>query len=127
MQKIIILYNLFVRISLCINRLYNSKIKIHKIMRVQHFSTFIMMVSYSLVCNSALKLWLDDRSNFEELQKVFNSTSGYARLVSTHTAVAGRLVFVRFRAETGDAMGMNMLSKVREEGLEYKIIIKLHL
>ena len=80
---------------------------------------------YSLVCYSALKLWLDDRSNFEELQKVFNSTSGYARLVSTHTAVAGRLVFVRFRAETGDAMGMNMLSKVRER-LEYMIIIIIH-
>ena len=95
-------------------------------MRVQHFSTFIMMVPYSLVCYSALKLWLDDRSNFEELQKVFNSTSGYARLVSTHTAVAGRLVFVRFRAETWNAMGMNMLSKVREEGLKYMIIIKLH-
>ena len=35
-------------------------------------------------------------------------------------------MFVRFRAETGDAMGMNMLSKVREERLEYMIIIKLH-
>ena len=58
--------------------------------------------------------------------EVFNPTSGYARLVSTHTAVTGRLVFVRFRAETGDAMGMNMLSKVREEALEYMIIIKLH-
>ena len=85
----------------------------------------MMLMSYSLVCNSALKLWLDDRSNFEELQKVFNSTSGYARLVSTHTAVAGRLVFVRFRAETGDAMGMSMLSKVRER-VEYMIIIIIH-
>ena len=83
-------------------------------------------MSYSLICNSVLKLWLDDQSNFEELQKFFNSTSGYARLVSTHTAVAGRLVFVGFRAETGDAMGMNMLSKVREERLEYMILIKLH-
>lgn len=65
------------------------------------------------VCDySALKIWLDNRSNFEELQDVFNSTSGYAKLVSTHTAVAGRLVFIRFRAETGDAMGMNMISKV---------------
>ena len=80
-------------------------------------------MSYSLVCYSALKLWLDDRSNFEELQKVFNSTSGYARLVSTHTAVAGQLVFVKFRAETGDAMGMNMLSKVRDR-LEFMIINK---
>ena len=80
----------------------------------------------SFVCYSSLKLWLDDRSNFEELQKVFNSTSGYAQLVSTHTAVVGRLVFVRFRADTGDAMGMNMLSKVREEGLEYMRIIIIH-
>ena len=82
-------------------------------------------MSYSLICNSSLKLWLDDRSNFEEVKKVVNSTSGYARLVSTYTAVAGRLVFVRFRAETGDAMGMNMLSKVRER-VEYMIIIIIH-
>ena len=82
-------------------------------------------MSYSLVCYSALKSWLDDRSNFKELQKVFNSISGYSRLVSTHTAVARQVVFVRFRAETGDAMGMNMLSKVRER-LEYMIIIIIH-
>lgn len=63
--------------------------------------------------HSALKIWLDGKDNLEILQSVFNSTSGYARLMSTHTVVAGRLVFIRFRAETGDAMGMNMLSKVR--------------
>ena len=33
-------------------------------------------------------------------------------LKSVHTAVAGRLINVMFRADTGDAMGMNMLSKV---------------
>ena len=33
-------------------------------------------------------------------------------LKSVHTAVTGRLKNVMFRADTGDAMGMNMLSKV---------------
>jgi hydroxymethylglutaryl-CoA reductase (NADPH) len=61
---------------------------------------------------SSLKLWLDDSTNFSELTQVFDSTSRFARLKSLHTAVAGRLVYVRFCADTGDAMGMNMLSKV---------------
>lgn len=62
---------------------------------------------------SNVKEWMDKKSNLEILRNVFNSTSGYARLMSTHTIIAGRLVFIRFKAETGDAMGMNMLSKVR--------------
>ena len=66
---------------------------------------------------SALKLWLDDRQNFPALEEVFNSTSRFAKLKSLQTAVAGRLVYIRFKATTGDAMGMNMLSKVREPGL----------
>ena len=66
-----------------------------------------------LVTCSSLKLWLDDPSHFPELAEVFNSTSRYAKLKSVHTAVAGRLIYVRFRADTGDAMGMNMLSKVK--------------
>ena len=65
-----------------------------------------------LVICSSLKLWLDDSSHFPELAEVFNSTSKYAKLKSVHTAVAGRLIYVRFCADTGDAMGMNMLSKV---------------
>ena len=36
----------------------------------------------------------------------------YARLQSVKGVVAGRLLFVRFVATTGDAMGMNMVSKV---------------
>lgn len=61
---------------------------------------------------SQVKLWLDDRDNFHILAEVFNSTSGFARLVSVQSAVAGRLLFMRFKATTGDAMGMNMLSRV---------------
>ena len=61
---------------------------------------------------SRTKLWLDKRENFSTIAEAFNSTSGFARLVGVHAAVAGRLVYIRFKATTGDAMGMNMLSKV---------------
>ena len=69
-------------------------------------------------CASAMeagevKKWFDDKDNFELVVDAFNSTSRFARLRSVQVAVAGRLVYVRFKALTGDAMGMNMLSKVR--------------
>ena len=64
---------------------------------------------------SGAKLWLDERDNFRTVAEAFNSTSGFARLVGVHTAVAGRLLYVRFKATTGDAMGMNMLSKVSRQ------------
>ena len=59
-----------------------------------------------------LKLWLAEAENFAGIENVFNSTSRFAKLKSLHTAVAGRLVYIRFKASTGDAMGMNMISKV---------------
>ena len=62
--------------------------------------------------SSAVKLWLDNPSNFPQVEAEFNSTSNYAKLVSVFTAVAGRLLYIRFKAKTGDAMGMNMISKV---------------
>lgn len=68
--------------------------------------------AYVFFSYSALKHWLDDPDNFKNLCAVFSTTSNYAKLQSVHTAVAGRLVYIRFRATTGDAMGMNMLSKV---------------
>ena len=62
--------------------------------------------------SSAVKLWLDDPSNFPLIEAEFNSTSKYARLKSVFTTMAGWLLFIRFKASTGDAMGMNMVSKV---------------
>lgn len=61
----------------------------------------------------AVKNWLEDVDNFQSVSEVFNSTSRFARLKAVQVAVAGRLVYIRFKAFTGDAMGMNMLSKVR--------------
>lgn len=70
----------------------------------------------SAVEAGALKLWLD--VNFSLLEEVFNSTSRFAKLKSVRAAVAGRLMYIRFKATTGDAMGMNMLSKGVEKALE---------
>ena len=65
----------------------------------------------------SVKVWLDDHENFNSVAESFNSTSRFARLKSLQTAVAGRLVYIRFKASTGDAMGMNMLSKVSLENI----------
>jgi hydroxymethylglutaryl-CoA reductase len=57
-------------------------------------------------------------SSPRRVEEAFNSTSRFAHLKSIKTAVAGRLVFLRFKSYTGDAMGMNMLSKGTERVLE---------
>ncbi|GFY49037.1 3-hydroxy-3-methylglutaryl-coenzyme A reductase [Trichonephila inaurata madagascariensis] len=58
-----------------------------------------------------IKLWLEERKNFEILKAAFDSTSRFARLQAIEVQTAGPLAFLRFKATTGDAMGMNMLSK----------------
>jgi hydroxymethylglutaryl-CoA reductase (NADPH) len=59
----------------------------------------------------ALKVWLDDPVNFAAVKVAFESTSRFARLLDLKTSVAGRTAHTRFKCSTGDAMGMNMISK----------------
>nr|BAM45097.1 3-hydroxy-3-methylglutaryl coenzyme A reductase [Nasutitermes takasagoensis] len=68
---------------------------------------------------SEAMLWMQESQNFEAIQDSFNSTSRFARLSRIHIRVAGRHLFIRFVAKTGDAMGMNMLSKGTEVALEF--------
>ncbi|CAI7811080.1 unnamed protein product [Closterium sp. NIES-53] len=58
-----------------------------------------------------LKAYAESPRNWAELAEAFNSSSRFARLRSIRVAVAGRNAFVRVECGTGDAMGMNMVSK----------------
>ena len=59
----------------------------------------------------AAKLWLDSEDGQSTMRRAFNSTSRFARLQSMKTALAGTYLYIRFKTTTGDAMGMNMISK----------------
>ncbi|KAL8695091.1 MAG: hypothetical protein Q9218_000369 [Villophora microphyllina] len=59
----------------------------------------------------AAKVWLDSEDGQKMMKSRFNSTSRFARLQSMKTALAGTYLYIRFKTTTGDAMGMNMISK----------------
>ncbi|KAF4632563.1 hypothetical protein G7Y89_g5556 [Cudoniella acicularis] len=65
----------------------------------------------------AAKNWLDSEIGKSIMTKAFNSTSRFARLQSIKTAMAGTNLYPRFKTTTGDAMGMNMISKGVEHAL----------
>ena len=62
-------------------------------------------------------MWIKDPENFEDIKREFDSTSRFARLKRIDVYTGGRCIYVRFVATTGDAMGMNMLSKATEHAL----------
>nr|KJB12364.1 hypothetical protein B456_002G014700 [Gossypium raimondii] len=66
-----------------------------------------------------LKLYLEDPENFETLACVFNRSSRFARLQSIKCAIAGKNLYLRFSCFTGDAMGMNMVSKGVQNVLDF--------
>jgi hydroxymethylglutaryl-CoA reductase (NADPH) len=62
-------------------------------------------------------MWLNEDENFNVMKASFDSTSRFARLLKIHCRIAGRFLFIRFVAKSGDAMGMNMISKGTEIAL----------
>jgi len=64
------------------------------------------------------KVWLDSEQGKKVMTDAFNSTSRFARLQTLKTALAGTYLYIRFKTTTGDAMGMNMISKGCEKALE---------
>ena len=60
---------------------------------------------------AAVKRWVGVPENYAQLEAAFNSTTNYGKLASVEATVAGRNVYLRFNCMSGDAMGMNMVSK----------------
>lgn len=72
----------------------------------------------SIVQAAKCRAWIDSEEGYSIVKEAFESTSRFAKLRSLKCAMAGRTLFVRFATATGDAMGMNMISKGTEKALE---------
>ncbi|KAJ7802213.1 hydroxymethylglutaryl-coenzyme A reductase-domain-containing protein [Mycena olivaceomarginata] len=72
----------------------------------------------SIVEAARARAWIASPEGHGALKSAFESTSRFAKLTGLKTAMAGRTLFVRFATATGDAMGMNMISKGTERALE---------
>lgn len=73
----------------------------------------------NIIRASMAKRWIDLPENFDNIKTAFDSTSRFARLQEIYIAMDGPTLYIRFRALTGDAMGMNMVSKGAEMALRY--------
>jgi hydroxymethylglutaryl-CoA reductase (NADPH) len=65
-----------------------------------------------------LKAFVESPSGSKILEDAFNSTTRFGKLKSIKVNLAGRNAYMRFKAFTGDAMGMNMISKGCEKALD---------
>ncbi|KAM6903073.1 3-hydroxy-3-methylglutaryl-coenzyme A reductase-like [Xenentodon cancila] len=69
-------------------------------------------------CQAAeVKVWLETSEGFSAIKEAFDDTSRFARLAKLWVCIAGRNLYIRFQSQTGDAMGMNMISKGTEQAL----------
>ncbi|QSL64282.1 hypothetical protein MERGE_000438 [Pneumocystis wakefieldiae] len=89
---------------------------------VQDLMTRGPCVSFPTVSRTGMvKAWLDTEQGQNAIKKAFNSTSRFARLSSVKSTIAGTNLYIRFSTTTGDAMGMNMVSKGVENVLKTMI------
>lgn len=58
-----------------------------------------------------LKVWCQEPANFLVLKQAFESTTSFGKLLECTATVAGKNVYLRLVCFSGDAMGMNMVSK----------------
>nr|BAE92730.1 3-hydroxy-3-methylglutaryl coenzyme A reductase [Gentiana lutea] len=66
-----------------------------------------------------LKFFVEDPLNFDTISVIFNKSSRFAKLQRIQCAIAGKNLYMRFTCSTGDAMGMNMVSKGVQNVLDF--------
>ncbi|XP_076854190.1 3-hydroxy-3-methylglutaryl-CoA reductase a [Brachyhypopomus gauderio] len=76
------------------------------------------VVRFPSACQAAeVKAWLESPEGFKCIKEAFDRTSRFARMEKLHIGLASRNLYIRFQSRTGDAMGMNMISKGTEQAL----------
>ena len=65
--------------------------------------------------------WLG--ANFDKLREVTSQSTNHGKLTGYTTYIHGRIVYVRLEFSTGDAMGMNMITKASQDICQF---IKKH-
>ncbi|KAF8381696.1 hmgr-1 [Pristionchus pacificus] len=66
-----------------------------------------------------LKQWLDKPENFAKIKGEFDGSSRFAKLDRLEMRLDGRQAHLRFTGKTGDAMGMNMISKATSQAMKF--------
>ncbi|KAM1224925.1 hypothetical protein ACFX2G_044707 [Malus domestica] len=66
-----------------------------------------------------LKFYLEEPNDYDTLSTVFNRSSRFGRLQTIKCAIVGKNLCIRFTCSTGDAMGMNMVSKGVQNVLDF--------
>jgi hydroxymethylglutaryl-CoA reductase (NADPH) len=65
--------------------------------------------------------WLREGGGFEELKAEFETTTRFGKLTDVKPVFQGRSAYLRFRARTGDAMGMNIAGKGTQKAIEHLV------
>ena len=60
---------------------------------------------------AALKRWIEIPENYTLIETAFNSVAEQGSLSSVDATVAGQNVYIRFSCQSGDSMGIHMVSK----------------
>ncbi len=63
--------------------------------------------------------WMEAPDNFAKIKKRFDGESRFAKLKNIRLQASGKDLYIRFVAGTGDAMGMNMLSKGTQAAINW--------
>ncbi|GMT05298.1 hypothetical protein PENTCL1PPCAC_27472, partial [Pristionchus entomophagus] len=66
-----------------------------------------------------LQQWLKVPENYDKMKSEFEAKSRFAKMEDIDIYIDGRLAHLRFRGKTGDAMGMNMISKATSDAMKH--------
>jgi hydroxymethylglutaryl-CoA reductase (NADPH) len=77
------------------------------------------VVSFDNIKQAAdAKKYIESPGGQDGLREAFNITTRFGNLIDVTAKIAGRSLYLRFRASTGEAMGMNMIGKGTEVALK---------